>query len=103
MDKNLNTTGDITYKVLIEPHITEAATAAAELNKYIFKVSKESTKLQIKKAIENLYKVSVVSVRVINVLGKKRTRGRIEGKKTGFKKAIVKVKEGESIDIFGNK
>jgi large subunit ribosomal protein L23 len=90
-------------RVLIEPWITEAATAAGELGKYIFKVEKKSNKIQIKKAIENLYKVSVLSVRIVNLPGKKRTRGRVVGQKSGLKKAIVTVKKGESIDVFGNK
>ncbi|HRY82664.1 MAG TPA: 50S ribosomal protein L23 [Candidatus Moranbacteria bacterium] len=90
-------------KILVEPWITEAATAAGELGKYIFKVEKYSTKIQIKKAVEDLYKVKVVSVRTINLPSKKRTRGRIVGRKPGLRKAIVTVKKGESIDVFGNK
>ena len=97
--ENLN----IAAKVLIEPLITEASTAAAELNKYIFKVTRNADKSQIKKAIKELYAVAVSSVRTINVSGKKRVRGRITGKTASYKKAIVTVKEGESIDIFGNK
>jgi large subunit ribosomal protein L23 len=89
--------------ILIEPWITEAATMAGELGKYIFKVEKKSTKPQIKKAVEDLYKVTVISVRTINLPGKKRTRGRIVGQKAGVRKAIVTVKKGESIDVFGNK
>ncbi|KKP80080.1 MAG: 50S ribosomal protein L23 [Candidatus Moranbacteria bacterium RIFOXYA12_FULL_35_19] len=89
--------------ILIEPWITEAATASAELNKYIFKVNKKADKKQIKKAIEELYKVTVLGVRTINIPGKKRTRGRIVGVKSGFKKAIIKIKEGESIDVFSSK
>ena len=94
---------NIAAKVLIEPIITEASTAAAELNKYIFKVSRKADKIQVKKAIKELYAVTVSSVRMINVGGKKRMRGRVEGKTASYKKAIVTVKEGESIDIFGNK
>jgi len=89
--------------ILIEPWTTEAATASAELNKYIFKVNKKADKKQIKKAIEELYKVTVLGVRTINIPGKKRTRGRIVGVKSGFKKAIIKIKEGESIDVFSSK
>lgn len=101
-DKKLENS-NITSQVLIEPWITEAATAAAQLNKYVFKVAKKSSKIQIKKAIESLYKVNVLNVRTINVSGKKRTRGRVIGRKPGFKKAMIKIKEGESIDVFGNK
>jgi large subunit ribosomal protein L23 len=91
------------YKVLIEPIITEAATMAAEMNKYVFKVAKDSGKIEIRKAIEELYRVSVVSVRTVNVSGKRRTRGRIEGRKAGIKKAIVTLKKGDSINIYEEK
>lgn len=101
--ENLNIISSIASKVLIEPWITEAATQEAELNKYIFKVSAISNKSQIRKAIEELYGVTVLNVRTINIPSKKRTRGRIVGTKSGFKKAIVKIKEGESIDVFGGK
>lgn len=94
---------NIAAKVLVEPLITEASTTAAEFNKYIFKVTKEADKRQIKRAIKELYSVEAVSVRTINVGGKKRMRGRVEGRTASYKKAIVTVKEGESIDIFGNK
>lgn len=97
--ENLN----IASRILLAPWITEASTTAAELNKYIFRVTQDATKVQIKKAIEALYQIKVISVRTINVGGKKRMRGRVEGKTAGYKKAIVTVKEGESIDLFGNK
>lgn len=104
MAKDTKTTeNSIAYKTLIEPWITEAATLAAEMNKYIFKVRKDATKETVKKSIEGLYKVHVVSVRTVSIPGKVRMRGRIVGKKPGFKKAIVTVKEGESIDVFGGK
>jgi large subunit ribosomal protein L23 len=94
---------DISSKILIEPWITEAATMAAEMNKYIFKVAVFSDKIKIKRAVESLFKVKVISVRIINVPGKTRTRGRVQGKKSGFKKAIVTLKEGDSINIFEGK
>lgn len=94
---------NIASRVLVAPLITEASTAAAELNKYIFKVTRDATKKQVEKAIEALYQVKVLTVRTINVGGKKRMRGRVEGKTASYKKAIVTVKEGESIDLFGNK
>lgn len=103
MTKEITTTDNISYKVLIEPVITEASTVAAELNKYVFKVAPRAGKKQIEKAVKELYGVTVVSVRTMNVIGKRKTRGRIEGTTSGFKKAIVTVKEGESIDLFGTK
>jgi large subunit ribosomal protein L23 len=103
MAKDNKPAENIAYRVLIEPWITEAATMAAQENKYVFKVAKDANKNEIKKSIEILYNVNVINVRTINIPAKKRTRGRIVGKKAGFKKAIVKIKSGESIDVFGNK
>lgn len=98
-DKKFN----LAPEVLIKPWITEAATVAMELNKYIFKVGKKATKIQIRQAVEKLYKVKVISVRTINLPGKTRTRGNIKGRKPGVKKAIITLKKGDSIDIYGEK
>ena len=103
MAKDILKNEQIAYKILIEPWITEAATMLAEKNKYVFKVAPKSSKIQIKKAIEDLYSVAVLSVRTVNIHSKARTRGKIVGKKSGFKKAIITIKEGESIDIFEKK
>ena len=91
------------HKVLIEPQVTEAATLMAEQNKYIFKVNQKAGKAEIKKAVEELYKVEPVSINTINIPRKKRVRGRTIGWKSGFKKAIVTLKEGDKIDIFEGK
>jgi len=88
------------WRVIKEPHITEKATFLAERNEYVFKVFPEANKPEIKKAIEEIYGVDVEEVRIINVPRKKRKRGRIEGWKKGYKKAIVKVKEGQAIEIL---
>lgn len=90
----------IAYRVLIEPIITEAATAAIEANKYIFKVATDANKSQIKAAVEELYKVKVVSVNTLNVRRKAVNYGRTPGFKAGSKKAIVKLKAGDSIELF---
>jgi large subunit ribosomal protein L23 len=87
-------------RVLVEPWITEAATAGMELNKYIFRVSPDATKGQIKKAVKDLYKVSVISVNTVSIPRKLRSYGRTPGWKSGFKKAIVTVKAGDKIDLF---
>jgi large subunit ribosomal protein L23 len=92
--------GVLAEKVLIEPWITEAATVAMELNKYIFKVSSDSAKGQIKKAIEKLYKVTVISVNTVKIPRKIRNYGRTPGWKSGFKKAVVTLKEGDKIELF---
>lgn len=95
--------GFLAAKILIEPWITEASTAMGELNKYIFKVFPKTSKKQIKNAVEKVYGVKVVSVNTVSIPRKKKQQGRKIGWKAGFKKAIVKLKEGDSIDLFGNK
>lgn len=99
-NEKLNNGNNVPINVLAEPLITEAATLAMEMNKYTFKVSKNSGKQEIKKAIENLYKVKVISVNTVNIPRKKRNYGRTPGWKTGFKKAIVTIKEGDKIELF---
>lgn len=88
------------YKVLVEPWITEASTAAMEMNKYVFKVAKEASKKQIKSAIEKIYKVKVKSVNTVTIPRKFKSYGRTPGFKSEFKKAIVSVKEGDKIELF---
>lgn len=91
------------YKVLVEPWITEAATLMAEMNKYVFKVNPKASKNQIKKAIEEVYGVKVEKINTVTIPRKKRVRGRTEGWKPGHKKAVVTIKEGDKIDLFESK
>jgi len=91
---------DIAYKVLVEPWVTEKTHAAMADNKYTFRVTKQATKMQVKKAIEGLYKVKVEKVTVLNVLAKKKAYGRHEGKIAGFKKATLTLKKGDKIEFF---
>ena len=86
--------------ILKAPHITEKATNLAEKNQYVFRVWQKANKNEIKKAIENLYKVKVMDVKIINVPAKRRRLGRISGWKKGFKKAIVRIKEGQKIEVL---
>jgi large subunit ribosomal protein L23 len=87
------------FDVIRAPVITEKSTMAGENNQYTFKVSNQSTKQDIKIAVETLYKVKVEKVNTINVKGKvKRFRGRI-GKRSDVKKAIVRLASGEKIDL----
>jgi len=85
--------------VLKKPHISEKASFLAESGFYVFKVKNNANKPEIKKEIEEIYKVNVVSVKIIKAPSKKRRVGRIEGRRKPFKKAVVKVKPGERIDI----
>lgn len=89
------------YEILKNPHISEkASNLSASKNQYIFKVYNHSNKTEIKKAVEGIYKVNVVSVNVIKIPKKKRRLGKIEGYKKGYKKAIVKIKTGQKIEII---
>ncbi len=87
-------------KVLVNPHITEKSTDLAEKNKYIFKVSRQANKTEIKRAIEGLYGVRVQKVNVINIPAKKRRLGGIEGFRQGYRKAIVSLHPDDKIEII---
>jgi len=88
---------NIAHRVLLENLISEKSTLLATQNKYVFKVTKEAGKFQIKEAIEGYYGVQVVSVNTIRINPKKRIHGRTIGWKKGFKKAVVTLREGDSI------
>ena len=94
--------------IIIKPIVTEKQTAITDKfpNRYGFRVSPDANKLEIKKAVEEMYNVSVVDVNTINYAGKKKSRytksGIINGKQAASKKAIVTLKEGETIDFFSN-
>lgn len=103
MAKKLIKTEQNAYRILMEPWVTEEATRIAELNKYIFKVAPKADKKQIKKSVEDLYDVKVISVNTVSIPRKKRVRGRTVGWKAGYKKAIVGLKEGDKIEFFDNK
>ena len=87
------------YDKIISPVITEKSTSLSEQNKIIFKVPSEANKKNIKKNIEKIFKVNVTKVNIINKkTRKKTTRGR-KVKILGFKKAIITLKKGQSIDL----
>ena len=91
---------DIASRVLISPHVTEKATGLVSENKYVFKVWPKANKIEIKKAIEDLYGVDVLGVRIINIHRRQRRLGRQVGWRKGYKKAIVKIKKGQKIEIL---
>ena len=85
---------------LIKPVISEKANMLREQNKYVFVVHPDANKIQIKEAVEALFKVKVIGCTTMNVLGKmKRLRGR-PGRTASYKKAIVRLAEGETIAAF---
>ena len=84
---------------IFSPIITEKATNQSELNKVAFKIHKNASKKSIKKSIEKIFKVNVIKINTINKKEKhKMVRGK-PGKKKGFKKALVTLKKGQSIDL----
>jgi large subunit ribosomal protein L23 len=87
------------FQIIIRPHLTEKASLGTALNKYFFRVSGRATKIDVKEAIEKLYKVKVEGVTVISMPSKNRRVGRYEGKTPGFKKAIVTLREGDKIEL----
>lgn len=94
-------------EVLVKPILTEKANAQQEsLRRYAFKVARKSNKLEIKKAIEEFYGVTVVDVNTTVIPGKNKTRytkaGFVKGQKPAYKKAFVTVAEGETLDIYGS-
>ena len=93
--------------ILLKPIVTEKLTAQGEsLNKYGFVVERQANKIQIKKAVEEMYGVTVAAVNTIRYAGKNKSRytrtGIIKGRKNSFKKAIVTLAQGDTIDFYSN-
>ena len=89
------------YQVIIGPHITEKGNLQKELNNQIsFKVHPKANKVAIRQAVQTILKKKVLEVKTINVRGKKRRMGRHMGKRADWKKAVVKLKKGELIELF---
>jgi len=89
-------------EVLRAPIVTEKSTRIrAEANQIAFKVAKDATKREIKKAVEDRFNVTVANVRTANVKGKPKRFGRIQGRRNDWKKAYVRLAEGQDIDFFG--
>jgi large subunit ribosomal protein L23 len=88
-------------EVLIRPVVTEAsALLQEERQTYTFIVAKDSNKIEIRHAVQSLFGVTVQDVRTANYPGKTRRVGRSTGRKSGYKKALVKLVEGDSIDVY---
>jgi large subunit ribosomal protein L23 len=89
------------YEIIKAPIITEQSTQLIESqNRYTFKVERSANKVEIKKAIEAIFNVNVLSVNTVNVLPKFKRMGKYEGYKPAYKKAVVKIAEGQKIDAF---
>ncbi len=89
------------YQVIKEPHITEKANLQkGESNKVSFKVHRQANKVEIRQAVETLFKIKVLDVRTMNMRGKSRRMGKHVGRKPHWKKAIVQLAPGENIEFF---
>lgn len=89
------------YQVLLAPHVTEKTSLASSGNQVVFKVLKDATKQEIKKAVERLFEVKVKSVSTSIVKGKTKRFGRALGVRSDWKKAYVTLQEGFDIDLMG--
>lgn len=89
------------YSVIKKPHVTEKTALGSETSNTVsLVVDRDANKIEIKKAVEELFKVGVTDVRTVNVAGKVKRVGRNIGKRSNWKKAYVTIKEGQSIDFF---
>jgi len=91
---------DFSYDAVKQPHISEKSTYLAEKNQYVFEISPNHNKNEVRKSVEGLYGVDVLSVNIIKIPAKKRRLGKTQGFRKQFKKAIVKIKEGQKIEIL---
>lgn len=90
------------YQVLLGPHVSEKSTTLGEsAGQIVFKVARDASKPEIKKAVERLFEVQVSHVRVVRFKGKRKGVGRLRGRRSDWKKAYVSLAEGQDIDVFG--
>ncbi len=86
--------------IIIRPVVTEKSTQAMENNQYTFVVHPKANKTEIKRAVEEIFNVTVLRVNTLRVRGKKRRMGRFVGQRPDWKKAIVTLKDGDRIEVF---
>jgi len=84
---------------IISPNLTEKSTSLSEFNKVVFKVNKKANKKLIKKSIEKIYKVNVIKINTVNIRGKEKIVKNRKAYKSGYKKAIITLKKGQTIDL----
>jgi large subunit ribosomal protein L23 len=92
--------GNFSYEAIKKPHISEKASYLAEKNQYVFEVLPNYNKNEIKKTVEGIYGVNVLSVNIIIIPPKKRRLGKVQGWRKEMTKAIVKIKDGQKIEIL---
>ena len=90
------------YQILLSPHVSEKSAMGADVeNRFVFKVVPGVTKSEIKEAIEFLFEVNVTGVSVMNVKGKRKRHGSQAGRRSNWKKAYIRLAEGQDIDFMG--
>ena len=87
-------------EILIKPVVSEKSYHQITENRYTFRVHKDAHKTQVRQAVEELFEVKVISVNIVKMPPKPKRRGMIKGTRPGWKKAIVQIREGETIPIF---
>ena len=87
-------------QVLLAPHVSEKSYSLIPYRKYTFKVHQDAHKTQIRQAVEELFEVKVADVKILKVPSKPKRRGMIRGRRAGYKKAIVQLKPGQTIEYF---
>ena len=90
------------YQVLLNPRVTEkTARVGEDSNQYVFQIASDASKAEVRAAVEALFEVNVESVRIVNVKGKSKAFKMRPGKRNDWKKAYVRVQEGQSLDFLG--
>jgi large subunit ribosomal protein L23 len=87
-------------EVILKPVVTERSVDLMQENKYTFKIAKSANKIDVKRAVEEIFKVKVIDVKTVNVKGKMKRQGRTQGMTPSWKKAIVTLAEGDTIEVF---
>ncbi|MCX6719676.1 MAG: 50S ribosomal protein L23 [Candidatus Staskawiczbacteria bacterium] len=98
--KKIEKKGPFSYEAIKRPHISEKASYLSEKDQYIFEVSPNYNKNEIKRSVEGIYGVNVLSVNVIKIPAKKRRLGKTQGFRKAYKKAVVTIKNGQKIEIL---
>lgn len=87
------------YRVIYGPHVTEKAVSGSDANIHAFRVATSASKSEIKKSVELLFEVKVASVKTVNVKGKSKNFGKRQGKRKNWKKAYVRLADGQTLDV----
>lgn len=89
------------YEVLVRPHVSEKTAIGAEMEgRHAFRVASDATKIEVRLAVEKIFDVNVKSVQILNVRGKKKRFGQVNGKRSDWRKAVVRLAEGQDIDFM---